>query len=132
MDNFYLNIQESLRRQVDRFEHFYEMKENFSEEMRSLRLDYDKILHLQRENAGIEAERKRLIEKINSYNSEIEDLRGQLGAITEEIEAFTRTIKHIENYRFISEGAKSVLIEKYRTEVQKLLSEFSCFADRTP
>ena len=132
VDNFYLNIQESLRRQVDRFEHFYEMKENFSEEMRSLRLDYDKILHLQRENAGIEAERKRLIEKINSCNSEIEDLRGQLGAINEEIEAFTRTIKHIENYRFISEGAKSVFIEKYRTEVQKLFSEFSCFADRTP
>ena len=49
VDNLYLNIQESLRRQVDRFEHFYEMKENFSEEMRSLRLDYDKILHLQRE-----------------------------------------------------------------------------------
>ena len=49
VDNFYLNIQESLRRQVDRFEHFYEMKENFSEEMRLLRLDYDKILHLQRE-----------------------------------------------------------------------------------
>lgn len=132
VDNFYLNIQESLRRQVDRFEHFHETKESFSEEMRSLRFDYDKILRLQAENAGIEAERKRLIEKINTYNSEIEDMREQLGAITEEIEAFTRTIKYIESYRFISEGAKSVFIERYRAEVQKLLSEFSCFADRTP
>ena len=132
VDNFYLNIQESLRHQVDRFEHFHETKESFSEEMRSLRFDYDKILRLQRENAGIEVERKRLIERINSYNSEIEDLREQLGAITEEIEAFTRTIKHIESYRFISEGAKAVFIERYRAEVQKLLSEFSCFADRTP
>lgn len=132
VDNFYLNIQESLRRQVDRFEHFHEMKESFSEEMRSLRFDYDKILRLQKENAGVEAERKRLIERINSYNSEIEDLREQLGAITEEIEAFTRTIKYIESYRFISEGAKAVFIERYRAEVQKLLSEFSCLADRTP
>lgn len=132
VDNFYLNIQESLRSQVDRFEHFHEMQESFSEEMRSLRLDYDRILRLQAENAGVEAERKRLIEKINTYNSEIEDLREQLGAITEEIEAFTRTIKYIESYRFIGEGAKAVFIEKYRTEVQKLLSEFSCFADRTP
>ena len=132
VDNFYLNIQESLLRQVDRFEHFHEMKENFSEEMRSLRFDYDKILRLQAENAGIEAERKRLIERINTYNSEIEDLREQLGAITEEIEAFTRTIKYIESYRFVSEGAKSIFIERYRAEVQKLLSEFSCFADRTP
>lgn len=132
VDNFYLNIQESLRSQVDRFEHFYEMKDSFSEEMRSLRFDYDRILRLQAENAGIEAERKRLIERINTYNSENEDLREQLGAITEEIEAFTRTIKYIESYRFISEGAKAVFIERYRTEVQKLLSEFSCFADRTP
>ena len=132
VDNFYLNIQESLRRQVDRFEHFHETKESFSEEMRSLRFDYDKILRLQAENAGIEAERKRLIERINTYNSEIEDLREQLGAIIEEIEAFTRTIKYIESYRFISEGAKAVFIERYRAEVQKLLSEFSCFADRTP
>lgn len=132
VDNFYLNIQESLRRQVDRFEHFHEMKESFSEEMRSLRFDYDKILRLQAKNAGIEAERKRLIERINTYNSEIEDLREQLGAITEEIEAFTRTIKYIESYRFISEGAKAVFIERYRAAVQKLLSEFSCLADRTP
>lgn len=132
VDNFYLNIQESLRSQVDRFEHFHEMKESFSDEMKVLRFDYDKILRLQAENAGIEAERKRLIERINTYNSEIEDLREQLSAITEEIEAFTRTIKHIESYRFISEGAKAVFIERYRTEVQKLLSEFSCFADRTP
>lgn len=132
VDNFYLNIQESLRRQVDRFEHFHETKESFSEEMSLLRLDYGKILRLQAGNAGIEAERKRLIERINIYNSKIEDLREQLGEITEEIEAFTRTIKYIESYRFISEGAKSVFIERYRTEVQKLLSEFSCFADRTP
>ena len=132
VDNFYLNIQESLRSQVDRFEHFHEMKESFSEEMRSLRFDYDKILRLQAENAGIEAERRRLIEKINTYNSEIEELREQLDTITDEIEAFTRTVKYIESYRFISEGAKAVFIERYRTEVQKLLSEFSCFADRTP
>ncbi len=132
VDNFYLNIQESLRHQVDRFEHFHETKESFLEEMRSLRFDYDKILRLQAENAGIETERKRLIERINTYNSEIEDLREQLGAITEEIEAFTRTIKYIESYRFVSEGAKSIFIERYRAEVQKLLSDFSCFADRTP
>ena len=131
VDNFYLNIQESLRSQVDRFEHFYEMKESFSEEMRSLRFDYDRILRLQAENAGVEAERKRLIEKINTYNSEIEELREQLDTITDEIEAFTRTVKYIESYRFISEGAKAVFIERYRAEVQKLLSEFSCFADRT-
>lgn len=132
VDNFYLNIQESLRSQVDRFEHFHEMQESFSEEMRSLRLDYDRILRLQAENAGVEAERKHLIERINTYNSEIEDLREQLGTITEEIEAFTRTIKYIESYRFISEGAKAIFIERYRAEVQKLLSEFSCLADRTP
>ena len=132
VDNFYLNIQESLRSQVDRFEHFHEMKESFSDEMKALRFDYDRILRLQAENAGIEAERKRLIERINTYNSEIEELREQLGTITEEIEAFTRTIKYIESYRFISEGAKAVFIERYRAEVQKLFAEFSCFADRTP
>ena len=132
VDNFYLNIQESLRSQVDRFEHFHEMKESFSEEMRSLRFDYDRILRLQAENAGVEAERKRLIEKINTYNSEIEELREQLDTITDEIEAFTRTVKYIESYRFISEGTKAVFIERYRAEVQKLLSEFSCMADRTP
>ena len=132
VDNFYLNIQESLRRQVDRFEHFHEMKESFSEEMKSLRLGYEKILSLKSANSEVDKRRKRLVEDINRRNSELEELREQLGAITEEIEAFTRTIKYIESYRFVSEGAKAVFIERYRAEVQKLLSEFSCLADRTP
>lgn len=132
VDNFYLNIQESLRRQVDRFEHFNETKETFGEEMRSLRIQYDKILRLKSKNAGIDAERKRLIEKINVQTSEIEELREQLGAVTEEIEAFTRTIKYIESHRFKDEGAKSVFINRYRTEVQRLLLEFTCFEDRMP
>ena len=132
VDNFYLNIQESLRRQVDRFEHFHEMKESFSEEMKSLRLGYEKILSLKSANSEVDKMRKRLVEDINRRNSELEELREQLGVIAEEIEAFTRTIKYIESYRFVSEGAKSVFIERYRTEVQKLLAEFSCLADRMP
>ena len=132
VDNFYLNIQESLRRQVDRFEHFHEMKESFSEEMKSLRLGYEKILSLKSANSEVDKMRKHLVEDINRRNSELEELREQLGVIAEEIEAFTRTIKYIESYRFVSEGAKSVFIERYRTEVQKLLAEFSCLADRMP
>ncbi len=132
VDNFYLNIKESLKRRIEKFDNFEKTKESFSDDMKKLHLDYDRILLLKAENAGIEAERKRLIERINTYNSEIEDLREQLDAITEEIEAFARTKKYIDSYRFNGEDVKSEFIEKYRAEVQNLLLEFSCFADRIP
>ena len=132
VDNFYLNISENLRRQIEQFENFNEMRDKFSEEMTKLRADHDRILRLQRENAGIETERKRLIEQINKNKLKIEDLRNERDEIDDEIEAFTRTMKYVESYRFISEGAKPLFINRYCQEVEQLLSEFSCFVDRGP
>ncbi len=130
VDNFYLNIQESLRRQVDRFEHFNETKETFSVMMKELRLDYDRLLRLKQANVRIDAERRSLIEKINGYNAEIETLRENITTVRDEIETFNRTIKYIESYRFDIEGTKVAFITEYISLVQELLSSFSCFASR--
>lgn len=131
VDNFYRNIEESLRRQVDRFEHYSETKEHFAEEMKVLRLDYHRLLELQKANARIEAERKKLIERINSINKEIEGLRENLSSVKESVDEFARTTRYIETYRFDLEGVKEFFISEYRAEVESLLLSFSCFSTLT-
>ena len=132
VDNFYLNIQESLRRQVERFEHFNETKETFSDEMRALRLDYDRLLRLHAQNAEIDVQRKHLIASSNTISAKIEELREQLRDVAEEIDAYSRTIKYIEDYRFTAEDAKTIFMERYRHDVESLLSEFGCFVGKVP
>jgi len=127
VDNFYLNIQESLQRQIDRFEHFEEAKENFSAEMKRLRSSYDRLLELQRENARIKQQRERLIGEINSMNAELEKLREQEAFFSEESDLFDRTDRFIDSLHFDSEGAKENILLQYKKSVQMLLGEFSCF-----
>lgn len=130
VDNFYLNIQVSLQNQIDRYEHYNETKENFSEQMLSLRSsDYKKLLALRQENAKIEAERKKLLATISQSNEELENLREELNTVSDEIDRFARTRKLIDAYRFDAEGAKPQYVYAFREKVTALLAAFSCFAD---
>lgn len=129
VDNFYLNIQENLRRQIDRYEHFNEAKDTFETQMKELRFDYDKLLRLQKENVKIESERKKLLASINEWNGETEKTRERLSEITDELERFVRTLKYIDSYRFEKDGAKEQYIDDFKKKVAALLSSFPCFAD---
>lgn len=129
VDNFYLNIQGSLQNQIDRYEHYNETKENFSEQMELLWSDYRKLLDLRQENAKIEAERKKLLATISQSNEELENLREELNAVSDEIDRFARTRKLIGAYRFDAEGTKLQYIHAFREKVSALLAAFSCFAD---
>lgn len=128
VDNFYKNIQESLRRQIDRYEHFNETKETFSAQMQELRFDYDRLLRLQGENAKIEQERKRLSDVIANLSAQREKVRELRSDIQEELERFARTEKQIDFYRFDADGAKEQFLVVFKDRVETLLREYPCFA----
>lgn len=127
VDNFYKNIQESLRRQIDRYEHFNETKETFSAQMQELRFDYDRLLRLQGENAKIEQERKRLSDVIADLSAQREKARELRSGIQEELERFARTEKLIDSYRFDADGAKEQFLVVFKDRVETLLREYPCF-----
>ena len=127
VDNFYANICGNLEREVRRFEHFEETKAMFDEQMGALRLEYDRVLRLQKENVKVDRERKLLGEKIKQLNSELATLRYEQGFVRENLEEFRRTEKYIESYQFKTEGAKAEFIERFSQEVRDLLKEFACF-----
>ena len=127
VDNFYKNIQESLRRQIDRYEHFNETKETFSAQMQELRFDYDRLLRLQGENAKIEQERKRLSDVIADLSAQREKVRELRSDIQEELERFVRTEKQIDFYRFDADGAKEQFLVVFKDRVETLLREYPCF-----
>lgn len=129
VDNFYLNIQGSLQKQIDRYEHFNETKKNFSEQMQSLRHDYEKLLRLREENAKFEADRKKLLKKISQINEKLENSRETLVTAQEEIERFARTRKLIDSYRFDSGRANPLFVNAFREKASALLASFSCFDD---
>lgn len=127
VDNFYKNIQESLRRQIDRYEHFNETKETFSAQMQELRLDYDRLLRLKGENAKVEQERKHLSALIADLSAQREKVRELRSGIQEELERFARTEKQIDSYRFDTDGAKEQFPVVFKDRVETLLREYPCF-----
>ena len=131
VDNFYANISGNLERQVNRFEHFEENKAIFNEDMKRLRMEYDRLLRLKRDNAKAEAERDKLITVINKLNEQLETQRAALGEIKEIIEQYRRTEKYIENYRFSTDGAAEEYVQGYRAAVEQLLQSYECFSGLT-
>lgn len=129
VDNFYLNISRNLEKQVNRFEHFEEAKATFSEMMKKLRLDYDRVLRLKKQIVQVERERQDVLSNINKLNDGLDRLRGELSVVKEEVERYKRTIKYIEGYRFIAEEVKEQYIEAFARNVEGLLSQYGCFAE---
>lgn len=127
VDNFYLNICGNLEKQIKRFENFEETKAVFDEQMRGLRLDYEKVLKLKKAVAKIESERSAIVEKINRLNRELEEIRAEMTERKEREDMFRRTEKFIESYRFEGEGLAAEFIERYKSEVKNLLLGFACF-----
>lgn len=131
VDNFYLNICGNLEKQVARYDNYKETREEFDSTMKSLRLDYDRLLKLQRENADTERKRNNLLSEINRLTGENEVLREKLLAAKEDTEKYTRTLKYVESYRFLGEGADSNVLDKYAEQVERLLKCFACFEEVT-
>lgn len=129
VDNFYLNISRNLERQVRRFENFEETKLSFNEQMKGLRLDYEKILKLKRKIAGVEEERNSLIKAINMLNVELEQIRETLSMAKEQGERYRRTNKHLETYRFSGEGVVESYLDKYRECVQEMMKTFDSLSE---
>ena len=129
VDNFYLNISRNLEKQVNRFEHFEEAKATFSETMKKLRLDYDRVLRLKKQIGQVERERQDISSNINKLNDTLDSLRGELSVVRGEIERYKRTIKYIELYRFTAEEIKEQYIDEFAVSIESLLSKYECFAD---
>lgn len=129
VDNFYLNISRNLEKQVNRFEHFEEAQATFSETMKKLRLDYDRVLRLKRQVGQVEHERQDVLDSINKLNDALDSLRGGLSVVRGEIERYKRTIKYIESYRFTAEEVEVQYLEEFTQKIETLLSKYDCFAD---
>ena len=127
VDNFYLNISHSLEKQVYRFEHFEETKATFGEMMKKLRLDYDRVLRLEGQVAQVQKERRSVSADINKLNEMLDNLRGELSVVCDEIEQFRRTIKYIETYRFAGEDVKEQYLTDFADAIDFLLKKYSCF-----
>lgn len=134
VDNFYLNISGSLEKQINRFEHFAESKATFDEDMKKLRIDYDRLLTLKNNNMRVERERSDISKRINALNDILQTLRNERYDIENELERFRRTIKYIESYKFVAEkeSVREEYIERYITETNKLIERFPCLKDVTP
>ncbi len=128
VDNFYANISGNLERQISRFEHFEESKASFDEEMKNLRITYDRLLRLEHENSKAENERTRLSNDVNRLNDELQELREELASVREDTEEYRRTIKYIENYHFIKDDVKKQYIQDFSSKVRALLDSFPCLA----
>lgn len=131
VDNFYLNICGNLEKQIARYDNYKETREEFDSTMKSLRLDYDRLLKLQRENADTERKRNNLLSEISRLTGENEVLREKLLAAKEDTEKYTKTLKYVESYRFSGEGADSNVLDKYAEQVERLLKCFACFEEVT-
>lgn len=129
VDNFYLNISRNLEKQVNRFEHFEEAKATFGETMKTLRLDYDRVLRLKKQIGQVERERREVSANIDKLNEKLDRLRGELSIVREETELFGRTVKYIEAYRFAAEEVKEQYIESFTWAVENLLAKYDCFAE---
>lgn len=129
VDNFYLNISRNLEKQVNRFEHFEEAQATFSETMKKLRLDYDRVLRLKRQIGQVEHERQDVLDSINKLNDALDGLRGELSVVREKIERYKRTIKYVEAYRFTAEEVEVQYLEEFTQKIETLLSKYNCFAD---
>lgn len=129
VDNFYLNISRNLAKQINRFEHFEEAQATFSETMKKLRLDYDRVLRLKKQIGQVERERQDISSNINKLNDALDSLRGGLSVVRGEIERYKRTIKYIEAYRFTAEEVEVQYLEEFTRKIATLLSKYDCFAD---
>lgn len=124
VDNFYLNISENLEKQIDRFEHFEESKEDFNEKMGLLRREYDRILRLKNESAQIEKQMETLKDSINRGNETVERYREELSTINSELEEFRRTTKCIESFRLSLDGIKEQYSVEFKEKIEKLMNSF--------
>ena len=129
VDNFYLNISRNLEKQINRFEHFEEAQATFSETMKKLRLDYDRVLRLKKQIGQVERERQDISSNINKLNDTLDSLRGELSIVRGEIERYKRTIKYIEAYRFTAEEVEGQYLEEFTRKIETLLLKYDCFAD---
>ncbi len=129
VDNFYLNISRNLEKQINRFEHFEEAQATFSETMKKLRLDYDRVLRLRKQIGQVERERQDISSNINKLNDTLDSLRGELSIVRGEIERYKRTIKYIEAYRFTAEEVEGQYLEELTRKIETLLLKYDCFAD---
>lgn len=126
VDNLYLNISSNLEKEINKFEHFEEYKNTFNEQMKSLRIDYDKILKLKKENIQIENQLNELFKNINEYNKNLEDCRDNLTTINAELDEYRRTNKYIDSLQFVvTEAVKEKYIEELKNKIQSLLQTFN-------
>ena len=131
VDNLYLNIQENLLRQINKYENFNQTKDSFSKEMDKLRGDYNKLLDLKKQNAIIEKERSALIKKINQANDKISELTEEKESVENEITSLERAMECVKSYRFKREGATLFYLERFARACNAELSKHECFKDMT-
>ena len=131
VDNFYLNICGNLEKQIARFDNYNETREKFDSTMKSLRLDYARLLELQRKNTEAERKRDGLVSEINQLNEERENSNEKLRVAKGETEKYNQTLKYVESYRFSGEGTDSSILDKYAGQIKTLLSRFACFKNVT-
>lgn len=127
VDNLYRNISENLRRQVRKFENFEETKANFDDQMRTLRMEYEKLLRLKKAVAEKRNELQNINAEVNRLNVELEKLRADLTRFTEQEDVLRRTVNYMESFLFEREGVDIGTMSAFRDQVMELCFKFSCF-----
>lgn len=125
-DNFYANIAGTLKRRIERFEHFEETKGRFQEMMRTLRLDYGILQGRKQEADRKQAEADASSRKLNSLRDSVRELQERQREVREQTDGFRRTVRNIETYTLEKEGTQGDYIEEYRKRLEALLSEYPC------
>jgi superfamily I DNA and/or RNA helicase len=119
VDNFYINISDSMDKEVEKFYHFYEDKEKFGEEYKKLCIEYERlnkekshIDNVQSTLDGIERERNGLEQK---HDVENETLRLTL----EEKDELFRRLKRIESFNLSADNeSEKHMIEEFLSILQ--------------
>lgn len=125
VDNFYTNIGYGLEKEIERFEHYAEYKDNFKQKLDMLKVEAETlerscaaIQDMERRIKGIEQELKANNESISRENNNLQDMREQ----KEELE---QAVSNIENLS-IRGGDNDAKMEQFKNELGNCLKKFPC------
>ncbi|MDR2034357.1 MAG: AAA family ATPase [Helicobacteraceae bacterium] len=122
VDNFYINISDRLRKEVEIFKHFSDYKEKFHEKFNELNLDYQKLTREKSRIQDVDRTLERIKREETSLAERYDLEREQLCNLRDEKERLSRRLRNIENLTLNEEDDEE--IKKFRETLLNHLANY--------
>ncbi len=122
VDNFYNNISKKMQKVIKDYDKFNDYKENFKDNLTSLKMLNDKILREQKQVLKIQKELNTLSTKDNHIRTLINNNKEEINNQLLNISIERRTYRNLENSKLIiTEDVNPIVLNEYLTEVYSYL-----------